>query len=89
VIRYHLQGELLQDIAATMGVTEARVSQISSEAINAIRSYLATQFDGVPGVADGAPGKRARAAYVALIGRMSTWRERIRAADELPLREAV
>jgi RNA polymerase sigma factor for flagellar operon FliA len=88
ISRYYLQGEMLQDIAATMGVTEARVSQIASEAINAIRSYLSTQFDGVPSVADNAPGKRTRAAYVALISAVSTWQERMAAADELPLREA-
>jgi RNA polymerase sigma factor for flagellar operon FliA len=89
VIRHYLQGEMLRDIADTMGVTEARVSQIASEAVNAIRSYLATQYEGVPSVSNSAPGKRTRAAYVSFISAASTWRERMRAADDLPWREAV
>lgn len=89
ITRYYLQGEMLQDIAATMGVTEARVSQIASEAINAIRSYLSTQFEGVPEVAESAPGKRTRATYVALMSAVSTWQERMRAADEPAAREDV
>jgi RNA polymerase sigma factor FliA len=88
ITRYYLQGEMLQEIAATMGVSEARVSQIASEAVNAIRSYLSTQFEGVPRVAPNAPGKRNRAAYVALVKTVSCWQERIHAAD-VPLREAM
>jgi RNA polymerase sigma factor for flagellar operon FliA len=82
VTRHYLQGELLQDIARTMGVTEARVSQIASEAINAMRSYLSTQYEGVPTVAANAPGKRTRAAYVAVVGAKCAWRERMAAADD-------
>ncbi len=88
ITRYYLQGEMLQDIAATMGVSEARVSQIVSEAVNALRSYLGTQFEGVPRVAPNAPGKRQRGAYVSLVKTVSCWQERMRAADA-PLREPV
>ena len=87
VVRHYLESEMLQDIARTMGVSEARVSQIGSEAINAIRTYLSTQYEGVPSVSESAPGKRTRAAYVAFISAVSTWRERMRAADDLPRRE--
>jgi RNA polymerase sigma factor FliA len=89
VTRHYLRGEMLRDIARTMGVTEARVSQIASEALNAMRSYLSTQYEGVPAVAENAPGKRTRAAYVALVGAVGTWRERIRAADDASFREPV
>lgn len=82
VERYYLGGETLHEIAASMHVTEARVSQICTEAINAIRSWLATMYEGVPEVAPTAPGKRNRAAYVGLVSTRSTWRSRLEAADE-------
>ncbi len=81
VERYYLAGELLQDIAADMGVTEARVSQIRSEALLAMRSYFQTIYEEVPEVDDQAPGKRARAAYLAQISEQVSWRSRIDAAD--------
>jgi len=86
--RYYLRGDYLKDIADSMGVTEARVSQIRSEALNAIRAYFGTGFDGVPEVAERAPGRRARAAFVAQVAEQSTWRTRLEAADERP-REVV
>ena len=66
--RSFLEGELLADIAASMGVTEARVSQIRAEALMAMRSWFGTLYEGVPEVPTDAPGKRSRAAYVAQLG---------------------
>ncbi len=79
--RYYLRGEMLQTIAATLGVTEARVSQIRAEAVNAIRSWFATLYDGVSEVPAEAPGRRGRAAYLATMTSASTWRDRLDAAD--------
>lgn len=79
VERYFFGGELLRDIAESLGVTEARVSQIRSEALNAIRAYFATTFDEVTPVPAGAPGVRQRAAYVAAVSAHSTWRTRLEA----------
>jgi RNA polymerase sigma factor for flagellar operon FliA len=81
VRRYYLDGELLRDIAASMGVTEARVSQIRAEALNAMRAYFSTAFDGVEQVEDDAPGRRRRAAFVAAMSARSTWRTRLEAAE--------
>jgi RNA polymerase sigma factor for flagellar operon FliA len=67
VERYYLDGELLQNIAESMSLTEARVSQIRSEAVNSMRAYFTLLYDGVPEVANDAPGKRSRAAYVATL----------------------
>src|SRR5919198_412737 len=39
--RYYFGNEMLQDIARSMGVTEARVSQICTEALNSIRASFA------------------------------------------------
>jgi RNA polymerase sigma factor for flagellar operon FliA len=77
VSRYYLEGELLQDIADDLGLTEARVSQIRSEALMAMRSFFSTQYEGVEAAPDAAPGKRARAAYVARMSEQSTWRTRL------------
>jgi RNA polymerase sigma factor FliA len=65
--RYYLKSELLQSIAESMDLTEARVSQIRSEAVNSMRAYFAVMYEGVPDVANDAPGKRSRAAYVAAL----------------------
>lgn len=84
VSRYYFRGDMLRDIAADLGVTEARVSQIRSEAVTAMQSWFGISFDGVPAVADGAPGVRQRAAYVAAMQTSSTWQERLAAADAPP-----
>lgn len=81
VARYYIEGELMQDIAADMGVTEARVSQIRSEALASMRSYFSTLYEEVD-VSDAAaaPGKRARARYLEAMDE-ATWRSRLDAAD--------
>ncbi len=82
VRRYYLGGELLQEIADDFGVTEARVSQIRSEGLAALRVHFGSLFEGVPEVSEGSPGKRVRNAYAAALATQSTWRSRIAAADE-------
>ncbi|MEX1164379.1 MAG: sigma-70 family RNA polymerase sigma factor [Nitriliruptor sp.] len=64
LIEHHFEGRLLRDIADSMGVTEARVSQLRHEALRALQAYFGTVYDGVPEVPTDAPGKRARTAYV-------------------------
>ncbi len=79
VERHFYGGELLRDIAADLGCTEARVSQLRSEALNAMRSFFGSMYDGVPTVAENAPGRRRRAAYVATLSTETTWRSRLEA----------
>lgn len=79
VSRYYLEGDLLQDIAADLDLTEARVSQIRSEALTAMRAFFATQYEGVDEADDETPGKRARAAYVERMQSQSNWRTRLEA----------
>lgn len=83
VSRYYIDGDLLQDIADDLGLTEARVSQIRSEALVALKAYFSTQYDGVEEGDDDAPGKRARAAYLERMGQTADWRRRIDAASFL------
>lgn len=85
VHRYFFGDELLQEIAESLGVTEARVSQIRSEALNAVRAYFATTYDEVPAVPAGAPGVRQRAAYVAAMNAQGTWRSRMQAGTPATL----
>jgi RNA polymerase sigma factor FliA len=78
--RYFFGGEYLRDIADSLGVTEARVSQIRAEALNAVRAYFGTLFDAVPEVPASAPGVRSRASYVSSLQARS-WRSRMSAAE--------
>lgn len=89
VRRYYLEGEMLQDIAAELGVTEARVSQIRAEGLASLRAYFSSLYDGVPDVDDDAPGKRARAAYLAQLAAQSTWRSRLDAAESASSNQAI
>lgn len=84
VKRYYFDGEMLQDIAKDLGVTQARVSQIRSEALTSLRAWFGTLYEGAPDVGDDSAGKRARAAYVAQLSTDSTWRSRLDAADDDP-----
>jgi len=77
VERYYFRGELLRDIADSLGVTEARASQIRSEALDAMRAYFGSAFEGVMPVAPKAPGIRRRATYVEELASQSTWRTRL------------
>jgi RNA polymerase sigma factor for flagellar operon FliA len=80
VRRYFFEGELLRDIAADLGVTEARVSQINTEAVLILRRYFAELYEGVPAVDERLPGKRARAAFLGRLAARSTWHSRLAAA---------
>jgi RNA polymerase sigma factor FliA len=80
VSRSYVDGELLQNIADDMDLTEARVSQIRSEALVSLRAYFSTQYDGVAGESDDAPGKRARNAYLERMGATADWRSRVDSA---------
>lgn len=79
VARHYLGGELLGAIAVSMAVTEARVSQIRAEGVNALREYFGSAFEGVPAVDDSAPGRRGRIAFSAAVSETSTWRDRLAA----------
>jgi RNA polymerase sigma factor for flagellar operon FliA len=79
--RYYFHGERLRDIADSLGVTEARVSQLRSEAVRALQAYLGEAEYATPEVDTDAPGKRSRAAFVARVSENSTWRQRLAAAD--------
>lgn len=77
ITRFYLDGDLMRDIADDLGITEARVSQIRSEALAAMKSYFSTMYEEVTPVPDSTPGKRARSAYVESVVGQADWRTRI------------
>lgn len=77
VERFYIGEEMLADIAADLGVTVARTSQIRAEAIDAIRAYMGRLYHGVPEVEPDAPGSQMRARYLADLSAQSTWRSRL------------
>lgn len=78
--RHFFGGELFREIAESLGVTEARVSQLRAEALNSLRAYLrAQEVVGVPDVPEGAPGARRRASYLADMQALISWRDLIEA----------
>ena len=87
--RYYLDGEMLQSIAEDHGVTQARISQIRSEALTALQAYFGKLYDTAPQIDEDSPGKRARAAFIAELAAQSTWRTRLSAADAAASAQAV
>lgn len=85
VERCYYGGELLQEIATSLGVTEARVSQIRTEALTMMRAWMATQFDGVPEVPERTPGSRRRRAYLATMESHPARDRCLRALDASPV----
>ena len=76
---YFLEGRTSQDLARLLDVTESRVSQLRSEALEMLRDGLAAQFDGSARQAGRVKGRVARrkAAYASAIARRSEWRDRL------------
>ena len=89
VIRYFFEERPMADIAAELGVTESRVSQLRGEALGLLRDGLNTHLD--PALAtqparDGCVARR-RAAYYERIQESGTLRSRLAftASDGLPV----
>ncbi len=83
--RVYFEGEAQRDIAASLGVTEARVSQIRAEGVAAIRAYVTTAMGVVSDVRAPQRGARHRTAFVHRMQDQTTWRERLDAPHVLSL----
>ena len=78
ILGYFLEGRTSQDLARFLGVTESRISQIRSEAIQMLKEGIEAQYSSAG--RDPAPrGRSARrkAAYVDAIGDRSEWHDRM------------
>ena len=87
ILGYFLEGRTSQDLARFLGVTESRISQIRSEAIQMLKEGIEAQYatGSAPNPAPRGRSARRKAAYVDAIGERSDWHERM---DQISLIEA-
>ena len=83
VVGYFLDGHTSADLARFLGVTESRVSQLRSEALEMLRHGIEDQYEGVVASVD-RPDRRVgvrwgaqRADYAAAIAAASPWQARL------------
>lgn len=79
VVGYFLEGRTSAELAELLAVTESRVSQLRSEALDMLRDGLAAQFDGTARAAGRVKGRVARrkATYASAIADRRDWRARL------------
>lgn len=79
IIGYFLEGRTSQDLARFLDVTESRISQIRSEAIQMLKDGIEAQYVANGGAAPEPRGRSARrkAAYVDAIADRSEWPDRM------------
>lgn len=77
VVGIYLEGRSFEEVAALLGVTPSRVSQLRSDALDMIRDGILAQFR--PRSTEKPHGRVAirQARYASAIAEHSTWRERI------------
>ncbi|WP_195210422.1 sigma-70 family RNA polymerase sigma factor [Actinomarinicola tropica] len=82
VVGYFLEGRTSQDLARFLGVTESRISQLRSEALEMLREGIESQY--APAADDAPSGRVARrkANYAAAISAASDWRDRLDFVDD-------
>ncbi len=79
IIGYFLEGRTSQDLARFLGVTESRISQIRSEAIQMLKEGIEAQYlaEGTMRPEPRGRSARRKAAYVDAIGDRSDWHDRM------------
>jgi RNA polymerase sigma factor for flagellar operon FliA len=89
---YFFEGRSSEELAAELGVTVSRISQIRTEAFVMMRQALDAQYNETPAQPVEAQSKRmarrngAYAAYAAAIAARRTWRSRLDAVEPRPAR---
>jgi RNA polymerase sigma factor for flagellar operon FliA len=79
IVGYFLQGKTSQDLARFLGVTESRVSQMRTEALEALKLGIQAQYNPTDADLDAPTGRQAkrRANYAEAIGSRQAWSDRI------------
>lgn len=78
IIGYFLEGRTSQDLARFLGVTESRISQVRSEAIQMLKEGIEAQYSAAGrDVEPRGRSARRKAAYVDAIGDRSDWQDRM------------
>jgi RNA polymerase sigma factor for flagellar operon FliA len=80
VIGYFLDGRTSADLARFLGVTESRVSQLRSEALEMLRDGITAQYE-VSTEHGTSRSERRRASFAAALADSSEWRDRISAGS--------
>ena len=82
VVGYFLEGRTSQELARFLGVTESRISQLRSEALEMLREGIESQYSASAG-SEPVSGRVARrkAGYAQAIATASPWRDRIDVTD--------
>lgn len=86
IVGYFLEEKTSVDLARFLGVTESRVSQLRSDAIEMLRQGITSQYEDVP--VEPEKGRRAerRKQYANAIGEASDWRDRLDEGADLSTR---
>ena len=86
IVGYFLEERTSVDLARFLGVTESRVSQLRSDALEMLRTGISSQYEDTDD--DQETGRRAqrRKAYANAIGGASDWRDRLDEGAELSTR---
>jgi len=79
IVGYFLQGRSSLDLAEELDVTESRISQLRSEALEMLREGIEAQYAPEQEPAQLGRAARRRADYAAAIGDASAWRDRLTA----------
>lgn len=84
IVGYFLEGRTSHELARFLGVTESRVSQLRSEALEMLRDGIDAQYSGESTINEEPSGRVARrkAAFASHIGEASQWKNRL---DETPM----
>jgi RNA polymerase sigma factor for flagellar operon FliA len=80
VVGYFLEGRTSLELAELLDVTESRISQLRSEALQMLRDGIEAQYTVAVDEAPQGRAARRRADYAAAIGDASEWRNRLTAA---------
>ena len=80
IVGYFLEGRSSLDLAQLLDVTESRISQLRSEALQMLRDGIEAQYASAAEPAPHGRAARRRADYAAAIGDASEWRDRLAGA---------
>ncbi len=84
IVGYFMEGKTSFDLARFLGVTESRVSQLRSEALEMLRTGIKAQYnpsDQPIDLRESGKAARRQASYVEALGDASSWRNRLDLTD--------
>ncbi len=81
IVGYFLEGRKSPDLARLLGVTESRISQLRSEALEMMREGIEAQYRAVVEPEPTGRVARRKAGYAAAIGVASHWHDRLDACE--------